>query len=427
MWSSYAKPSNMFSLLNIRIGYYLALRQIRRASLWTTGLIIFVMVLTFLNLVVVSGILVGLIEGSINAWRKEFTSDVIISTLDDKNYIENSANIIAIVENIPDVESVSPRYSEGALLEANYKTRKDTDKANIASAQIMGIDPAAEDSVTGLEGSIMEGSYLTKNDYDQVILGFYLLSQYVPVDDPNLAALDNVGVGSKIRIKVGDITREVTVKGIIKSKVDSLTRNAFMTDSQFRSMIGRNDGNVDQIAIRLKKGADPIAVKQALVLRGVDKNAKVQTYADAQPQFLKDIIDTFNTLGTAIGSIGLVVASITIFIVIFINALTRRKFIGILKGIGISGKSIEISYVFQSLFYAVIGSGMGLAVLYGFLVPFFASHPIDFPFSDGILVAPLDGTLFRVGLLVTATVIAGFVPAYMIVRKNTLDSILGRN
>lgn len=385
------------------------------------------MVLTFLNLVVVSGILVGLIQGSINSWREEFTSDVIISTLDDKKYIENSPNLIALLETIPEIDSFSPRYSEGAIIEANYKTRKDTDKPNVASAQIMGIDPASEDAVTGLAGSIMEGSYLSSGDYDQIILGYYLLSQYVPVDDPNFAALDNVKVGTKIRITIGDVTREVTVKGIIKSKVDSLTRNAFMVDSQFRSMIGRGDRNVDQVAIKLKEGADPIAVKERLNLQGVDDYAKVQTYADAQPQFLKDIINTFNMLGAAFGSIGLVVASITIFIVIFINALTRRKYIGIMKGIGIDGRVIEMSYIFQSMFYAVIGSGIGLILLYAFLVPAFQANPIDFPFSDGILVAPLSSTFFRVGLLVFATVIAGYIPAWMIIRKNTLDSILGRN
>ncbi|HUQ30193.1 MAG TPA: ABC transporter permease [Candidatus Paceibacterota bacterium] len=412
--------------LSLRIGWFLALRALRRASPWTTGLIIFVMVLTFLNLVVVSGILVGLIQGSINAWRTEFTSDVIISTLDDKKYIENSPNLIALVRELPEVESVSPRYSEGATLEANYKTRKDTDKPNIAAAQIMGIDPLAEDAVTDLGSKIMEGSYLAPGDYDQIILGYYLLSQYVPVDDPNLAALTNVRVGTKIRIAVGSVTREVTVKGIIRSKVDALTRNAFMIDSQFRNMIGRDDGNVDQIVVRLKPGTDPIAVREALKLRGVDSNAKVQTYADAQPQFLKDIVNTFNILGSAFGSIGLIVASITIFIVVFINALTRRKYIGILKGIGIRGHAIQISYIFQSIFYALCGSAIGLILLYGLLVPFFLSHPINFPFSDGILVAPLNSTLFRVGLLVLSTIIAGYIPAWMIIRKNTLDSILGR-
>ena len=200
-----------------------------------------------------------------------------------------------------------------------------------------------------------------------------------------------------------------------------------MIDSQVKNLIGRDDGNFGQIAVNLKDGADPLAVKEKLILSGVDKSAKVQTYVDAQPKFLKDIIDTFNLLGNVLSSIGLVVSSITIFIVIFINAITRRKFIGILRGIGINGKAIEMSYILQSIFYAVLGSLIGLVLVYSVLVPLFKAYPIDFPFSDGILVAPLDQTLFRMGLLVVSTIIAGYIPARMIVRKNTLDSILGRN
>lgn len=413
--------------LNIRIGLYLAIRQIRRSSLWTTSLIVFVMVLTFLNLVVVSGILVGLIQGSVEAARTQYTSDVIISTLPDKAYIENSPNIISLLNSLPETESLSARYLEGVTLEANYKTRKETDKPNIAAANIIGINPEAEDTVTGLSNLIAEGSYLSSGDFDQVIVGQYLLKQYVPFDSPGFLALDNVEVGTKIRIKLGDVTREVIVKGILVSKVDEVTRNVYMVDNQLRNIIGRSDGNVDQVVVKLKPGADPIVVRETLKLRGVDDYAKVQTYADAQPQFLKDIITTFSMLGNVFSSIGLIVSSVTIFIVIFINAITRRKFIGILKGIGINGQAIEISYIFQSIFYAVLGSAIGLSILYGFLSPFIAAHPIDFPFSDGILVAPLGTTLFRVGLLVVSTLIAGYIPARMIVRRNTLDSILGRN
>ena len=112
---------------------------------------------------------------------------------------------------------------------------------------------------------------------------------------------------------------------------------------------------------------------------------------------------------------------------IFINAITRRKFIGILKGIGINEKAIEISYIIQSFFYALCGSVIGIIVLYLFLQPAIAAHPIDFPFSDGILVAPLSGTMLRIGLLMVTTIIAGFIPARLVVHKNTLDSILGRN
>ena len=111
---------------------------------------------------------------------------------------------------------------------------------------------------------------------------------------------------------------------------------------------------------------------------------------------------------------------------IYINALTRRKYIGILKGIGISEGAIEFAYMMQSVFYAVIGIGIGLLFLYGFLVPFFAQNPIDFPFSDGILVADIGPTLFRALILLVVTMIAGLLPARIIVRQNTLDSILQR-
>lgn len=417
----------MFNLLNIRIGFYLALRQIRRASLWTTSLIIFVMVLTFLNLVVVSGIMVGLIQGAVDAVRTKYTSDVIVSVLDDKSYIENSSNILAIIDSLEGIEAVTARYRESGTVEANYKTRKSSDKANVAGASIVGINPEDENAVTGIGEDLIEGEFIVAGDYDQVVVGNYLLKQYFPVESPGFATLENVGIGTKIRLKVGDVTREVTVKGILKSKVDEVALRVFMDDTQLRSMIGRNDGNVDEISIKTDSGVDPSDVRDELLLYSVDEYAKVQTFEDGQPKFLKDMIATFNMLGAGFSSFGLIVASITIFIVIFINALTRRKFIGILKGIGIHGKAIEISYVFQSIFYAAIGSGIGLVLVYAVLVPAFLAHPIDFPFSDGILVAEVGQTLFRVALLVVSTVIAGYVPAWMIVRKNTLDSILGRN
>ncbi len=413
--------------LSVRIGFYLAIRQLRRASLWTTTLIIFVMVLTFLNLVVVSGILVGLLQGAVDQQRVQFTSDVIVSTLPDKRYIENSPNIIALIRTLPEVESVTARFRESGVVEANYKTRKETDKPNTAGAQLVGINPYDEDAVTGIASHMIEGEFLEPNDYDQIVLGHYLLKQYLPIESPAFTTLENVGVGSKIRIRVGEVVREVTVKGIIKTKVDDISLSAYMVDSQFKSLVGRNDGNVDEIAIKLRSGQDAVQVRDEILRFGAGEYARVQTYEDAQPQFIKDMIATFGMLGAAFSSIGLVVASVTIFIVIFINAITRRKYIGILKGIGIHGRAIEFSYVFQSIFYALIGSGIGLGLVFGLLVPYFERNPIDFPFSDGILVAPFDETMFRIGLLVVSTLIAGYIPAWMIIRKNTLDSILGRN
>lgn len=417
----------MFSSLNFRIGVYLAKRQIKRSNPWTTTLIIFVMFFTFLNLVVVSGILVGLIQGAVDAVKIHYVSDVIVSTLPDKSYIENSPEVVSIVKSIPEVESMTARYIQGGKIEANYKTKiKATDKSDIASGSIAGINPIDENNVTNLSKFIVEGKYLEPGDYDQVLLGAYLLKKYMPVDSPGFATLSNVETGSKVRLTIGNITREVTVKGIVKAKVDEVSMRVYMTDTQLRSLIGRSDYNVSEISIKLKPNASPEYVRDILKSNGVGKVAKVQTFTEAEPKFIKDMQNTFALLGNILSSIGLVVASITIFIVIFINAITRRKFIGILKGIGINEQAIEISYILQSFFYALCGSIIGIIILYAFLQPAIAAHPIDFPFSDGILVAPIPGTLFRVGLLMFTTIVAGFIPARLVVRKNTLDSILGR-
>jgi ABC-type antimicrobial peptide transport system permease subunit len=97
-----------------------------------------------------------------------------------------------------------------------------------------------------------------------------------------------------------------------------------------------------------------------------------------------------------------------------------------MKGIGITPTAIQFSYIFQALFYGIIGSGIGLFLTFGILKPFFDNNPIDFPFSDGILVATPEGALLRIGILMVVVLLAGYIPAWLIVRKNTLDAILGR-
>jgi hypothetical protein len=88
----------MIDLRPLKVGFFLGWRQLHRASLWTNVLIIIVMVLTFLNLVVISGLLVGLIEGAAVAVRHHYIGDVIVSKLQENAYIENSRNIISAIE-----------------------------------------------------------------------------------------------------------------------------------------------------------------------------------------------------------------------------------------------------------------------------------------------------------------------------------------
>lgn len=411
----------------LRVGFLLGLRQIKRANVWTTALIIFIMMLTFLNLVGVSGILVGLIEGSVKANREQYTGNVLLSTPKGENFIENSNSIIATLNTIPEVSAYTTRFLDSGNVEANYRTRRDPNALRDSiGAQIAGIDPLAEDKVAGLSKYVVEGEYLKPGDEQYVLVGKNMIQRFTSDFGEGFDTLDDIFPGTKIRITSGDKTREYIVKGIVSSKVDQTSFRIFMTDSEFIRFFDRTSLNVNEIAVIAKPGISEDGLKDMFIKSGFSKTAKVQTSNEAIPQFLVNIKVAFALLGNIIGGIGIIVASITIFIIIFINAVTRRKYIGILKAIGIEARSIKWAYIIQSIFYAVSGAVLGLMVLYGLMVPAFNAHPIDFPFSDGILVAPIADVMFKFALLLIVTLIAGYIPASMIIRKNTLDSILGR-
>jgi ABC-type lipoprotein release transport system permease subunit len=411
----------------LRIGFLLGFRQIQRANFWTTTLIVFVMMLTFLNLIAVSGILVGLIAGAEVAVREKSIGDIVVSARGDEDRIIGTETFIRELQAFPEITAYSVRFSGNGVMEANYKERRDLlGERDVAAVRVTGINPQAEDEMTDLSGELIAGSYLDAEEEGYILLGAYYIEEYAEQFSGIFDSVENVVPGSTVRLTVGNVSKEFIVKGIVQSKVDEVSLNSYIPEREFRRLFDRFDRNADTIVIRVSNPKENAAVKAAMLSSGLGEFAKIQTYEEGVPKFLTDIKNTFDVLGTLIGSVGIVVASITIFIIIFINAVSRRQQIGILKGIGIDRIAIQIAYVLQAAFYALLGSALGVLVTYGFLVGYFEANPINFPFSDGILVAEPIGTLYRFIVLFFITLFAGFIPAWIIVRQNTLNSILGR-
>ena len=433
---------------SFRVGRFLAVRQIKHGNIWISILITTILILTFLSLVVIPGILVGLTEGSIQQQREQLTGDVVLSTLPDDDSIIITQDIIRTLDTLPEVENYSVRYKTGITITSGYIHRDDfTKDAETININVYAIDPEKEDNTTHLSKSVTEGDMLKETESGYVLIGSNLLKKYSKFSDM-FEPLEYAEVGKPVKLTfqnggviestgregatssddeplVGNTT-EFIVKGIVHSKVNDISSGVFITEQDYRRVTGKRSLQAQEIVIKHKKDISDEDFKNILYSYGFQDYAKIETADEAIPKFLSDVQNTFALLGNMVGIVGLIVSSITVFIVIYINALTRRKFIGILKGIGISSSSIKISYLLQSIFYAVIGIGLGLLILYGFLVPFLLKNPIDFPMSDGVLIADIGPTMIRAGILLAVTMFAGFLPAHLIVRKNTLDSILQR-
>ena len=178
---------------NILVGWFLAKRDIKRANIWTTLLIIFVMTLTFLNLIVVSGILVGLIQGSEDAQKKYAIGDIVISPFLNRNVIEQTPKVEHIVETIPGYKDHTVRYTGSARVESNYRdTLKPGDKRDGVGGSLLGIDPDQEEKFSGVSKFIIRGSYLNSTDQDSVLIGKNLLYEFTPIEAPGFQTLKNM-------------------------------------------------------------------------------------------------------------------------------------------------------------------------------------------------------------------------------------------
>ena len=119
------------------------------------------------------------------------------------------------------------------------------------------------------------------------------------------------------------------------------------------------------------------------------------------------------------------VAGIVIFIVIYINVISKKRQIGILRAIGIKRDVIVGSYLAQALFYAVLGIIFG-GLIFGYgIQSYFTLHPIDLPIGQVSLAIKQMTIQYAVLGLLVAAVLAGLIPVISITRQSIIQAIWG--
>lgn len=411
------------------VGRFLAIRDLKRSNPWTTLLIIFVMSLTFLNMVLIGGLLLGLAQGMIGSFKQYYSADLFITPSTEKSIIEQTQDITSAVETIPNLDSYTLRITTPAKVEYGHRTRTEpTDIVENSQAVLTGINFSQENEVTDLSKKVIEGEYLSDIDFNSVLVGKNLFEKYSNRPDSSTEQkLKNAEVGSVVNVVVGNTQKEFIIKGIVGTGNNTIDSRIFVVDAAAREMKNQENLDVNEIAIKLTS-TNLVDESRSYLQSILEKNQDItiQTADEAVPGSSADITKTFKLLGNLVGVIALIVGAITIFIVIFVNAITRRKYIGILKGIGISAQAIEISYVIQSLFYALSGVLLASLFLMGFLKPYLDIHPLVLPIAEGRLAVTNGDILTRGIILIITSLISGFIPARLVTRQNTLDSILGK-
>ncbi|MDE2588248.1 MAG: FtsX-like permease family protein [Patescibacteria group bacterium] len=402
---------------DIKTAAFIAYKSILKGNKSTVTLLIFILSLSFLNMMFISGILNGLENLFYRVIISTYASDVTVNpqeTPQVKQFIINQNQVQAEIQSLPGVIATTRRYSLGGSI--SYDKDKNGQYKTVSGA-IIGIDPIQEEKVLTLNKLILKGQYLSDTDTDSIVLSSALAGGY---GVPAPSDLGGAKVGDKVQITYANgVMRTYTIKGIYNDSIGIF--ETFITSREAESVLNVYN-SASQILVKTSD-ARPIIYYQTHIQR-LQPKLKIQTYLDLLGSF-KSFLDALSLISIIVSAISVIVAAITIFVIIYVNAVNKRKQIGILKAIGIKQQIIILSYVFQAIFYTFCGIIIGSFIVFVILTPLLAKYPINVEFGYLYLVHSPVTIIGGIVSLLVAGLLAGYFPAKLITKQSLLKAIWG--
>jgi putative ABC transport system permease protein len=394
----------------VSLPIFLATRAIQRGNKGTFLLTIMVVALSFVLMVFMPSLTAGITQ-AYNQQVSDFQyADLIIEPADDTPYLPDVHDLIRTVQQVPGVTAASSRTSVSTSLISEKK---------VLSRGITAITPSDEQRVTRTSGTLIEGRYLSDGDTDVILLGSVIAGHDDERQD-KMESLGGVHAGDSIEVRFQNgAMRTMTVAGIYETGSLAADNDAFITRKEMEAVLGRLD-HASSILVRTSDPDSRMAIKLRLMEFGI--RDKIKTVTEKGEGVIGDALDSFALLNSIMLIFSLIIASIVIFIVVYINTTHQRRQIGILKAIGIPETDIIRDYLAQ---VAVIYTSGVLAGMFLFfcISEYFRAFPLQFP--AGLVFPIIDPSILFPSLIILGIVslAAGYIPAQQAASEAILELV----
>ncbi len=403
--------------MNIKTAFFLAFKSIKRGNKGTLLMTILIMTLAYVNLVFISSIFGGIVE-AINEQSIDYQySNIVIEPAPDDRYINNK-EALAAIDDIPGVVGSSAHYRDNPIIE--YDKGRNGKDVKTGRWALKSIDPKAEKNVSKIHEAIIAGSYLEEGDKNKILIGKEVSGGHG--GDLDYLSL-GVSLGDEVYVSFSNgIRRPYEVKGIFSTKSTAIDQTVFITKKEMESVL-RISNQASEVLVKIEdKGNEDVYIEE---IRNLGfENEDIKKWSDLMG-FTSGASASFDMISIILGVIGTFVAGITIFIIIFVSVVNKRKQIGILKAIGMTSGTIVLHFVIQALFYGALGIIIGASFVLFVIRPYFISNPLDFPVGWVSLKVTFDILKVSNLSLMAAALIGGFFPAYRGAKESILKSIWG--
>ena len=396
------------------VSLYLAARAIRRGNRGTLALTILIIALV----VVLMNFLALIIGGVVSLYNQQMIDyqygHVVIDPKEKEFFISDADSLVRRLTRVPGVTGVTAHLTTGTTI-TNTKNGKFQTKS------LTAFDPGDETTVTRYHLKITDGDYLSRGDTGQILIGRLLAGNEDEAQD-KVPSLGGIQVGDQVVVTYGNgVVKSYRVKGIFETEGVMIDSSAFITRTEMDSVMP-TEGLATEILVRGTSAGDAGRLKYAIMNYGVEE--RVRTWNEKGKGILGDAIASFSLLNNIMTFVSLVVASVVVFIIIFINIINRRKQIGILKAIGIRRQVIIGSYLIQVIFLCTCGVLTGILILNA-ISTVLTINPLRFPMGYITPVINYSGLAISIILLFLVSLLSGYIPAWQVAKEEILDAMRG--
>ncbi len=404
----------MKPLRSFRVSVFLAVRSLWRGNHGITVLTVVMLSLIYINLLFLPSLIEGLVQKVNLQLVDTLTSNVIISSSKGISNISDANNYLTKIRSNNDVSAATSTFKVGTQISSG-------NTSNVWSVD--AIDPNSYKDVFSTPNNIIEGSYLNKNDTDSILLGVEISGSGKTDLQGYALSLKNVHAGDTVSVNlVNGKTKNFKVKGIFENDFLQSDQKAYVTQNEADKLFPASHDQASAIYVKTKSGASDATVGSDLA--SLRSDIKYQT-SDDLAGTIKDQVKTFDLINQILKVISLIVAAITVFIVTYVDLINKRKQIGIERAIGIQSGAIVGNYLLKSLFFALVGIGVGVLVFLYIAVPFVTKHPFQFPYGLVTLFINPSEMVQNGIILGIVAFLSSLIPAFQSIRIKILDAIWG--
>jgi putative ABC transport system permease protein len=398
-----------------RVGGFLGIRSITRGNRGVLILTTVMMALVYAELLFIPSLIQGAIEQTQQQLRDTLTANITATPSGPKTTtFGNTANQLAAIRSTPGVTASTANLLVGTQIA----------HGNLSSSwPVLATDPASYSQVFVTPRRMIEGQFLARGDIDQIVLGVGIAGAGRTNLATYRASLQSVHAGDQVTVTLLNGQQHAfTVKGIYDDQFAQANQRAFITDTAVSAVAPQFADQSNAIYIRTARVGDEAAVIAGLRARSV--GGQLESWSGLAAA-VKDQIDSFNVIKNILNLVSLLVAAITVFIVTYVDLVSKRRTIGIERAIGVTPTSIALGYAIRAVAFGLVGVIAGALLFRGAVVPLVAHHPFHFP--TGPVTLSVTGKEMRrdAFILVVVATIGALIPAWRSVRLGLVEAIWG--